>query len=92
MLTCCGKDIKAYRILGTYISISGDEEEADIDNPLFLRFGSIFKPQAHIECPQCGKIHIYSVNAPILEDMERLDNLDLWEKAVKIRDKLSKKS
>jgi len=96
MKTCeCGQEINKYRIFAAYIPIfhidQSDEAQVAKDGPLLFRYGGIFKPQAYIECPECGKIYLYSIRAKILEDMERQDNKDLWEAADRFRKELEKK-
>lgn len=94
MLICCDLEIRVYRIFGVYIPAfhldEGDEIQVREDGPLFFRYGGIFKPMAFIECPKCRRNFIYSINAPILEDMQREDNRDLWDKAEKIRQELAR--
>lgn len=95
MFICCEQEIQTYRVFGAYIPLF-HEEPSDAgsvaeNRPLLFRYGGIFKPQAHLECPKCGRIYLFSLKAPILQDMTRVDNRDLWDEAGKVREELSKK-
>lgn len=95
MLKCqCGKEISHYRVFGSYIPLFHDEgsdrEQVAQNGPILMRYGAIFKPHAHIECSECGRIYLYSIKANLLADMELMDNQDLWEMADIFRKSLEK--